>query len=915
MATLRGAKTLEMISRVKDKKPDVFSACETELPVGGAPNIPGYSVMVPTVSVSTRVRNLLYIRKDLHGEQVPAPCDIPIVAAKVGNEVIVGIYREFSQIGAKETIRGNALECEEFDHIEAYIRSIAEKYKTFHVVGDINLDVSREGDKEYYKKALLSRWNNLMTELGLVWAETGPTYKSFGRHQGQHRISTIDLIYSRGREMKATVLPDGTSDHWPVLAEAKNASKSALPKRVSRQDRNWRNINTSALNNFFSEYDWSQVMSATEVDTAVSHLTTALKAGIDIAVPVRSYHTPNLGVRLKKDTRAVMRARDLAKKKGSLNYKVLRNRALSMIRRDYVSHNVDRIKRGGPSTAWKVADEVRGKEKTSDLPLPKECMSEQEAADKMNEFFREKVLNLRSRMNSKPSEKVTPMTGNTFSFNCVGVATLRRALKELKPKVSYGLDGVPITVIKLAFENLALPLVHTTNLILSSGVWPALWKEAQVVPGLKANKPSDELSSYRPISGLCSVSKLVEKVIYNQMLVFINERGIIPKHQHGFRAGHSTDTALANIFAKVASALDKKHKVTLLAFDFSSAFDCMSKEVLESKLGWMEPSARSLLMNYMSERSQRVIFNSATSKALKINYGMPQGSILAPLMFIILTGDLPHKISENVNPKTASEACLYADDTSAYISSRSWEENEMAQRAMTESLLDYSCTNELSLNTSKTQKLNIGGNASAEDINILGVSLDKDGGFATHHKNIHKDIRKRLGMVRNLACHMPRGKLLSEISKSLIIGRVQCNAFLTRPARLAPVQPSARGSTEVLLNDMSRVLIGVTRADRLKTEELLDRAQIPSLNQIVVRQSALNAWRSVHEGAMSELLVPYDTRTRGAEENLRRPVSQRCTASSNMALVWNSAPELRQAKSLQEARRVARKIGESARHL
>ena len=233
---------------------------------------------------------------------------------------------------------------------------------------------------------------------------------------------------------------------------------------------------------------------------------------------------------------------------------------------------------------------------------------------------------------------------------------------------------------------------------------------------------------------------------------------------------------------------------------------------------------------------------------------------------------------------------------------------------MTEGLIDYSCSNELSLNTDKTQQLNIG-NASAETINILGVTLDKTNGFSVHHENIHRDIRKRLGVVRNLACHLPRGKLLSEISKSLIIGRVQCNAFITRPARLTTEQTSARGPTEILLNDLSRVLIGVTRADRLKTEDLRDRAQIPSLNQIVVRQSALNAWRAVHEGAMKELLVPFDRRTRGNESNLRRPASQRCTASSNMARVWNSSQELRQAKTLREARAVAKKIGESARHM
>ena len=118
-------------------------------------------------------------------------------------------------------------------------------------------------------------------------------------------------------------------------------------------------------------------------------------------------------------------------------------------------------------------------------------------------------------------------------------------------------------------------------MIPGSGVWPALWKEAQVVPGLKANKPSDALASYRPISNLCSVSKLVEKVLYNQMLVFINEKGIFSKHQHGFRSGHSTDTALANLFSNVGSALDKKLKVSVLAFDYSAAFDMVSRGVME----------------------------------------------------------------------------------------------------------------------------------------------------------------------------------------------------------------------------------------------------------------------------------------------------------------------------------------------
>ena len=116
-----------------------------------------------------------------------------------------------------------------------------------------------------------------------------------------------------------------------------------------------------------------------------------------------------------------------------------------------------------------------------------------------------------------------------------------------------------------------------TNLIIKTGKWPAAWKEALVTPGLKSGNPSAALSSYRPISNLCSISKLIERVLYDQMVSFLDEKGILPKEQHGFRAGHSTDTALATLFTNVAIAQDKGNKVTMLAFDFSSAFDTMCR--------------------------------------------------------------------------------------------------------------------------------------------------------------------------------------------------------------------------------------------------------------------------------------------------------------------------------------------------
>ena len=116
------------------------------------------------------------------------------------------------------------------------------------------------------------------------------------------------------------------------------------------------------------------------------------------------------------------------------------------------------------------------------------------------------------------------------------------------------------------------------------------------------------------------------------------------------------------------------------------------------------------------------------------------------------------------------------------------------------------------------------------------------------------------------------------------------------------------------MNDLARTLLNVRRADHFHTEDLMDRAKLPTLNEIVARQAALNAWKAVNGGTLAEFLQPFDSRTRGAEGNLRKPVSRRCLAISNMANCWNSYEPLRIAKTIGEARSAARKLANVVRH-
>ena len=199
------------------------------------------------------------------------------------------------------------------------------------------------------------------------------------------------------------------------------------------------------------------------------------------------------------------------------------------------------------------------------------------------------------------------MPGDTgFTFSCVGTAAVKRALQKLAPKTAVGVDNIPITVFKMAWSALAIPLVHIVNLVITTGEWPNEWKESLITPVLKKGKPRLEIGSYRPVALLCAVSKLVERVLYDQLIDHVESQGLLPPEQHGYRQNRGVDTALASMLLQVARAIDKGLKVGISAFDYSAAFDTVEPAVLNRKLAWASGKARKLIIDYMNAGKQRV---------------------------------------------------------------------------------------------------------------------------------------------------------------------------------------------------------------------------------------------------------------------------------------------------------------------
>ena len=263
-------------------------------------------------------------------------------------------------------------------------------------------------------------------------------------------------------------------------------------------------------------------------------------------------------------------------------------------------------------------------------------------------------------------------------------------------------------------------------------------------------------------------------------------------------------------------------------------------------------------------------------------------------------------------------ASCYADDSTAVSISKCWKDIDKAMDRVASNLAQYSATVGLYLNVSKTQTMRINHKDTppTSTLNVLGVHINRSGGFSDHHKSMISDLKKRVGAIRRLATSIGRGKLLREVALCLVFGKVQTNAFVTRQARLQAGPMNAEDTaTQRVLNDVYRIITGLKRSDHIRVADLAARAKLPTLNEVVTKQSAISAWRSQNGGPLNDILVPYDERTRGASLKWKRPVSTRCVAARNLTMTWNSSEELRSAQTINHAKVAAKKLAQSVRYL
>lgn len=589
------------------------------------------------------------------------------------------------------------------------------KYSNIIVTGDFNYNLFDSS------KANLFRSFCLRCNLSVAH-NSMPTHFDLGRRT----TSLIDFFLVSNISMltfsKQVQIPSLT-DHAFIYASFV-FSIERLDEFIEYRDVNA--IDWDGLFRFLSGYDHSSIYNAVDVDIKSSIICSLFESLYSFVPVVRR--------RVQFSDNDWMKSRDivLARSLRDLSFSAyqsdrswqnwrayckLRNKAKNVIRKRKREHFSKLFDGLGSAGLWKVF-------RNSGCVGVDEVVLEDDV-DTINDYF----VNTGENDHGYIDLNSLNDSDDSFSFCCVSEMELFEALHKVKSK-SVGVDGIPIQFIKLVFPYISGLILHFVNTILTTSIFPMAWKIARVVPIPKSRlvRGPDDL---RPISILPALSKVTEHILKNQMLQAT--LGRIYESQYAFRKGYNTTSLLLNLTDSIRENINNDKLSVLVSLDLSKAFNSINFVTMVLKLKNeynFSKSACRLILSYLNGRSQFVVANGIESGVLPLYSGVPQGSVMGPLLFILYINDLPELTSTRF-----CKTFLFADDVFLlFTGNRRYSEVfESNINSCLDRVLQWSNANSLTINSSKSKAMQFGPtNRFYLELNVfLG---DEEIQFVNHHR-------------------------------------------------------------------------------------------------------------------------------------------------------------------------------------